>query len=136
MVSFDAAGLCRESHFQPIFTLLEIGFAPTNTITHLEHQDLKQNSSLSTIECVVRDESCVTYRQQQQFADIETVMNNRQTASFAMASSTNNKGTPRTFADLSPSKTAPDLQFIALSYKVSEFSYVESNFFGTTFFGR
>lgn len=89
----------------------EIGFTPTNTIVHAgppSEKFIKENESVKN--------------KQQHKANTTTEFSFRQTASLPMTSSTdNNKDKIRTFADLSPSKTAPDLQFIALSYKVFYF---------------
>uniref|UniRef100_A0A914L5H6 RUN domain-containing protein n=1 Tax=Meloidogyne incognita TaxID=6306 RepID=A0A914L5H6_MELIC len=84
----------------------EIGFTP-NSANQMKQHDIKQNPQ--TANKLLKDED--TKKQQ---------LSNRQTTSLALTSSANNakKEMPRTFADLSPSKTAPDLQFIALSYKV------------------
>lgn len=90
----------------------EIGFAPTNTKQMMECSP--KHSSQAITRPVVKGEM-----ERQYSTTTETAFSNRRTASLAFTSSTNNKKEiPRTFADLSPSKTAPDLQFIALSYKV------------------
>jgi len=89
-----------------VFFFQEIGFTP-NSANQMKQHDIKQNPQ--TANKLLKDED--TKKQQ---------LSNRQTTSLALTSSANNakKEMPRTFADLSPSKTAPDLQFIALSYKV------------------
>jgi hypothetical protein len=97
----------------------EIGFDPSYDIEQFGQQDLKQTSALSANRYIIKNDKCVRNIQGKGSTTIETnVLNDRQSASLAIASSTNNISTSRTFADLSPSKTAPDLQFIALSYKV------------------
>lgn len=74
----------------------------------MKQHDIKQN-----LQAENKLQKCEDTKKQQ--------LSNRQTTSLALTSSANNakKEMPRTFADLSPSKTAPDLQFIALSYKVT-----------------
>uniref|UniRef100_A0A915MGH7 Acetylcholinesterase n=1 Tax=Meloidogyne javanica TaxID=6303 RepID=A0A915MGH7_MELJA len=100
----------------------EIGFTPNNT-NQMKQHDIKQN-----LQAENKLQKCDDTKKHQ--------LSNRQTTSLALTSSANNakKEMPRTFADLSPSKTAPDLQFIALSYKVPSICTNSSTIAATTSF--